>query len=280
MRDLVVISTSPGRENWVKEILSSISGPVIVVSNFGYELGKIRWVHENTNCDRFLFLQDSVVIRDESLFEQVFRSPGSSCIMDVPSCLGSYMGVYERKVLSRIEIPKIDTKEESIFHEIDWTKKYIAQCESFSHPVTIEHKEVETVRKFGRENLLYINQYYEKWKGDWGVPVLNFEPLANSIDLERINLQMLEKSRQIQNLTKMNLKLKDDLMSIETISHSENVYLRNIMAQIDSLLMRNSKLQESLSSKTRELTGIKESTIWKVFSPYRKILAKIKGGRI
>jgi hypothetical protein len=280
MKDLVVISTSPGRENWVHEILSSISRPVIVVSDFGYELGKIKWVYENTNCDRFLFLQDSLVIRDETLFDQIFEVSGSSCIMDVPACMGSYMGVYERSVLSKIKIPDISTKKESIFYEVEWTKKYIASCESFSHPLIVAHKEIETVRKFGRENLLYVNQYYEKWKGDWGVRVNNFEPYANPVELQRINLQMLEKSRELQRLTEQNLKLRSDKKSVEVKWSAEDNILNNILEQINVLQYQNMKLLGELNSKTWELFALKESTIWKIFGPYRKFLASIKGENV
>ena len=258
MKDLVIISTSPGRENWVKEMLCSISRPVIVVSDFGYELGKIKWVFENTNCDRFLFLQDSLVIRDEALFDQVFEAKGSSCIMDIPACLGSYMGVYERSVLSKIDIPVIYTKEESIFFEIEWTQRYIKLCENFSHPISIVHKELETVRKFGRENLLYVNQYYEKWKGDWGVPVSNHEAIVNPIGLERVNLQMLEKARVIQSMI------------------IENETLKRSTESLDLLKEDVATLTNELRAKNAEIFALTESTIWKLFRPYRKILEKIR----
>jgi hypothetical protein len=265
MKDIVVISTSPGRENWVKEMLCSISRPVVVVSDFGYELGKIKWVFENTNCDRFLFLQDSLVIRDESLFEQVFEAKGSSCIMDTPSCLGSYMGVYERSVLSKIDIPVIHTKEDSIYFEIEWTQRYIELCESFSHPISIVHKELETVRKFGRENLLYVNQYYEKWKGDWGVPVSNYEVIVNPVGLERVNLQMLEKSRSIQSLTKENELLKRTI-ELDN-SHKEEIATLN-----HSHKEEIATLKDELSAKDFKILALTESTIWKLFRPYRKVL--------
>lgn len=257
MKDLVVIATSPGRENWVQEILSSISRPVVVVSDFGYELGKIKWVFENTNCDRFLFLQDSLVIRDESLFDEVFESQGSSCIMDTPACLGSYMGVYERSVLSKIEIPVIHTKEESIYYEIEWTQKYIEVCENFSHPIPIVHKELETVRKFGRENLLYVNQYYEKWKGDWGIPVSNHETIVNPVALQRVNLQMLEKSRVIQGLT------------------SENEHLKRASELVNLLEVGIASLNNELATKNAEIIALKGSTVWKLFRPYRRFLEVI-----
>lgn len=276
MKDIVVISTSPGREDWVKEILGSITRPVVVISDFGYELGKIKWVFENTNCDRFLFLQDSLVVRDESLFDLVFESPGSSCIMDVPSCFGSYMGVYERTVLSKIEIPMITTKEESIFHEIDWTRRYVALCEKFSHPVNVVHKEIETVRKFGRENLLYVNQFYEKWKGDWGVPVKDYESISNPVELERVNLQMLEKSRLIQDLTNKILQLTTNSAGSNELQPPESNFLREATEKIDLANAEIASLRSDLKSNAAELLAIRESTIWKLFGPYRWILDSIR----
>jgi hypothetical protein len=82
--------------------------------------------------------------------------------------LGSYLGIYERKILDRIEIPECKTKEQSILYEIEWTTKYREACDSFHHPDPgIEHNIVETVFKHGRENLFYLNYIYEKWKGTW-----------------------------------------------------------------------------------------------------------------
>ena len=161
MKEAVVISTSPGRAHWVKDCFDSISVPSIVVSGGGFELGKIKWVYENTNIDRFIFLQDSIVIRNNDLLMSVFDTNGSSCLMCDPDHMGSYMGLYERKTLDKIEIPNISSKAEAILNEIEWTKKYIAACDEFSHPVTIEHKQLHGVIKHNRENLLYVNDLYE-----------------------------------------------------------------------------------------------------------------------
>ena len=279
MKDIVVISTSPGRENWVKEILESITRPVLVVSEFGYELGKIKWIFENTNCDRFLFLQDSLVIRDESLFDQVFEAHGSSCIMDVPSCLGSYMGVYEREVLSRIEIPVITTKSESIRFETEWTQEYIRACDSFSHPLAIVHKELETVRKFGRENLLYINQYYEKWKGDWGVYVPSHEPLIDPVSMERVNLQMLEKSRTIQSLTQDNLRLNSEINCMRDSSLIRETAEKQDLEILKLLEQKLDQLKHDIELKNFEVKEMRESTSRKLFEPYRIFIEFLKSKR-
>lgn len=168
MKTAIVIATSPGREAWVKDCLEPLRSDVIVVSTGGYELGKIKWVYENTNLDKFIFLQDSVVVRNEEALLDMLAYNGSVCLMDVPQCFGSYLGIYERKVLDRIEIPDIPTKDESIIHEIRWTQQYKAACDHLYHPnPAIEHHIVQTVMKHGRENLFYLNRFYEKWKGTW-----------------------------------------------------------------------------------------------------------------
>ncbi len=274
MKDIVVIATSPGREQYLEELLSSVSRPVIVVSDFGFELGKIKWIYENTNCDRFLFLQDSIVIRDESLFDQVFENKGSACIMDVPKCLGSYMGVYERSVLSKIEIPRIQTKEESIRYEIEWTQKYIAECDNFGHPVLIQQKELESVRRFGRENFLYVNQYYEKWKGDWGVTVEGFETQQIDIQSKRINLQMLEKSRLIQNLVKENNFLEKTIASWHE-GPPEGFIELNKNEKL-SLLREIFSLGEKLKQAEMNCANLENSTIWKATKPYRKFRSLLR----
>ena len=168
MKNEIVISTSPGRSEWVKHCLESINVPCLVVSGYGYELGKIKWVYENTNIDKFIFLQDSVVIRNNELLMSLFESEGSACLMCDPSHMGSYLGLYERKILDRIDIPIISKKSESISNEIEWTKRYIEACDHFSHPVDLKHETIFTVMRNGRENMLYVNDLYEKWKGDWG----------------------------------------------------------------------------------------------------------------
>ena len=207
-RELVVISTSPGREVWVQEILSSINRPCVVVSDFGYELGKIRWVLENTTAERFVFLQDSVVVRDESFIDLLFEAKGSSCLMCTPKCLGAYLGLYERKVLEITGVPFCNSKEDSIRFETEWTAKYIENCSEFNHPLPILQKKFHTLRKFGRENLVYVNDYYEKWYGNWGESVEGYDEISEGSSLELTKLQLIEKSRRVMDLLKENEKIK------------------------------------------------------------------------
>jgi len=168
VKDGIIVGTAPGRERWLNDFMESIKLPCIVLTVDGYELGKIKWAYENTNLDRFIFLQDSIVIRNNELLSSIFNVPGSACLMCDPDHYGSYLGLYERSVLDKVGIPVANTKSDAIKYEWEWTKKYAAACSNFDHPLNLNHQIVYTVYKHGRDNMLYVNDLYEKWKGDWG----------------------------------------------------------------------------------------------------------------
>ena len=166
---MIVVATTPGREHWLKQCLESIKQPVLVLSDFGFELGKIHTIFYKTKIDRFLLLQDSVVIKNQNIFD-LLNDEGSIALTNDPVPFGMYMGVYEREVLEKIHIPLPKTKQEAIRYELEWTKIY---C---NHALTLriafpelcdknaKHKKVV----FGRENLVLENDYLIKYKGNWG----------------------------------------------------------------------------------------------------------------
>ena len=170
MKQVIVVPTSPGREHWAKQCSESLKDtPHIVVSEYGYEIGKIRWMMENTNFDRWLMLQDSVVVKDLSLFDLAFSHPNSVALSNCPVKFGMYLGIYTRKTLSKVEIPIAHDKEDAIRYEVEWSKKY---CESEKNIPTLfedfsDGNSKRTVNIFGRENLVLENEYLIKYKGTW-----------------------------------------------------------------------------------------------------------------
>jgi hypothetical protein len=208
-KDLIVVLTTPGRENWVKEVLSSITRPCVVVSDFGFELGKLNWVLENTTADRFLILQDSVVIRDEKFFDLIFAVDGSACFIEGDHCYNGFMGLYERTVLSDLIIPRVSDKSQSVKYEVEWTQEYIAACGQVDHPIPISQKKFETVRKFGRENLVLLTPYFEKWYGTWAIESKEEEESRVSL----LSQTELEKSRLIMRLIRENQSLRKTFLN-------------------------------------------------------------------
>ena len=166
-----VIATAPGREQWLTQCLKSLEGrDVFVVSlEHGFELGKIEWIYRNTVLERFLFLQDSVEVLSKGFWGRLDEFPGSVALLGDPSVYGSYMGVYERKVLDKlVGWPLVDSKMGSIANEIMWTRDYADKAGGV--PVLfpdLTDADGHMAEKFGRMNLVLENQYFRKWKGTW-----------------------------------------------------------------------------------------------------------------
>lgn len=166
---LTVIGSSPDRAEWAAECSASIRREHIVVSNFGYELGKIRWVMENTNVDRFLFLQDSWVIKSDKFWGLIDQFGGSIALNRDPYFFGCYAGVYERWVVERVGIPWVENKQHSILLEIDWHRQYVdvAGEPTVLFPELTDKNAAGVVKRHGRDNLLLENEFVQKWKGTW-----------------------------------------------------------------------------------------------------------------
>lgn len=166
----IVVCTTPGREMWLSDCLTSINREVIVISDFTFELGKIDWMSKNTGFDRFLILQDSVVIKDDSFFDLLFSVDGSVSLNQDPSWYGCYMGIYERSALLSVGVPLPKTKQESIRYEYEWTPQYVEACDSVTvmFPDFKDQNASGKCLRHGRENLILENDYLIKYKGDWG----------------------------------------------------------------------------------------------------------------
>lgn len=167
---MIVVASTPGRQDWLRQCLASISEPVLVLSDFSFELGKINWIYNNTNIERFMFLQDSVIIKKQSIFELLYQDKGSIALTNDPGMYGMYMGVYEREVLSKIDIPIPQSKAEAINYELTWTEAYCKAARNvrvaFNDLTDSKAKRKEVV--FGRENLVLENDFLIKYKGNWG----------------------------------------------------------------------------------------------------------------
>lgn len=171
---MIVVATTPGREKWLEQCLSSIEHPVLVLSDFTFELGKINWLFNETKIERFMFLQDSVVIKNQALFDLLFKDKGSIALTNDPTMYGMYLGVYERHILEKIEIPIPKSKAESIAYELSWTESYCKAARNVRLAFTdfSDNKSRGKAVLFGRENLILENDFLIKYKGNWGQSIV------------------------------------------------------------------------------------------------------------
>ena len=162
------MGSSFGREAWLADASASIEHEHIAVVNFGFELGKIAWVLENTTADRFLFLQDSFVIKDQSFFTLLEAFDGSVALFNDPVPYGCFAGVYERSVLERVNVPVVVSKRDSVRLEVEWCRAYVEAAGG----VPVLFPEIcdglgYVVERHGRDNLVLENSFVTKFKGTW-----------------------------------------------------------------------------------------------------------------
>ena len=168
--DIVVVASTPGREDWLRDCLSSIHREVIVLRQAGtWELGKIKWLYENTMFERFLFLHDSVIIKNQLFFDKMFEHSGSVSVTNDPEVFGMYMGIYTREHLSKVELYSPVTQRDSIEAERNWTRKYAEAVGDVTvvFPELCDKNNTGFVEHHGRLNMVLENEYIKKYKGTW-----------------------------------------------------------------------------------------------------------------
>lgn len=168
---MIVIGTSEGRELWWRDCLASMPDdiPVLLVSQYAYELGKIRWVLEHTNIQRFWLLQDSVVIHDATFLRDALQSDHAVSLCQHPDLFGMFMGVYDRHILNQVGVPTVIGKEHSIQLERTWTRHYAQACQHVQVMFSDfnDTNAIGEVERYGRNNLVLSNDHLTKYKGTW-----------------------------------------------------------------------------------------------------------------
>jgi hypothetical protein len=180
--DLIVVSSSDGREDWALECSRSINREHVIYvapKEGGYELGTLRWCLRHTTADRFIFLQDSTVITSRVVFDLITNVRGSICLNHARgehySC---FLGVYERVVLESMDVPFTLTKREAVIAETDWTAEYVKQAGGVSCMGAVVRGDIDDppVWHHGRKNMAYDTQFLRKWQGQWGQTPLDELP--------------------------------------------------------------------------------------------------------
>jgi hypothetical protein len=164
--DLIVVGTADGRDDWAREASASIGREHIIHNAQGeFELGVIRWCLETQEFDRLIFLQDSVFITDQTIFDRIALTPGSICLNHAGHMhLSCHLGVYERPILEAIGVPRVTNKHDSIYlGEWGWTLGYIAAAGGIT---CFDEKQEWSgpVWRNGRNNAVHDTGYMLKYR--------------------------------------------------------------------------------------------------------------------
>lgn len=159
----IVISASEYSRLFYEDLMKSIKTdyPIYICweglgrPEGSFELGAIKKGSEIFN--EFIFLHDTVVIKDNSIFDKLFEKDGHVFLTDRGY---HYFGKYISSDLP--EIPEVKDKEEAIKYELTW----------FTKPYTVFEYQLPYntdifIEKHGRKNMVCENDYLIKYKGTY-----------------------------------------------------------------------------------------------------------------
>jgi hypothetical protein len=132
-----------------------------------WECGAIYSVLQNTDYDEFIFLQDTQVIKDPTIFDLMFSFKDQSVIFGYR--WGCYLAKYRREILSQIvKFPITRTKMDSMYWEVMLPRQYSMlerKIPELFYYWRDDNPKNWVEEKFGRSNLVLDNPYILKYKG-------------------------------------------------------------------------------------------------------------------
>jgi len=172
-KQAVVIGTRPDRKEQLRNCLNSFTTPydILIADCDGYEVGKLKWVLEKTDIDEFVFLQDTVEVKDPRFINICFALPQSVSICNYPSIFGCYLGKYKRSVLEKMNLPDVKDKLGAVEYEMKIGQDY----SKFETPFVLfdDLNNVDNfVEKWGKKVMKIENDYLIKYKSIWNRSML------------------------------------------------------------------------------------------------------------
>lgn len=159
----IVISASEYSRPFYEDLMKSIKTdyPIYICweglgrPGGSYEIGAIKAGTEK--FDEFVYLHDTVLIKDNSLFDKLFEIEGHVLLTQGGF---HYFGKYVSNDLP--ELPEVKNKEDAVHWELNWFKRLHTVFYN-QLPVISETFEY----KYGRINMVIENDFIRKFKARW-----------------------------------------------------------------------------------------------------------------
>jgi hypothetical protein len=180
----IVIVTSEATKDFLDESIYSClqtKYPILVVSNLnyspeikydevklivndwnGYELGGIERGMEE--FDEFILLHDTVIIKDQKLFDLCFEFDGSVGL--TKDLAYSYCGKFRTEILQQMSLPRVYSYQEAVDQERPFGVKYLEIEKKYMEiePLGAGDHSIPLVERHGRQGIILSNNYLEKHK--------------------------------------------------------------------------------------------------------------------
>lgn len=172
----IIITTCDKTSPFLNDLLQSLQGckyPIIIIkyteNDSQWETGGIYL--GSTIFDEFVYLHDTVFIKDLSLFDMMFKEHQNKSV-SLLKRYNSYLGKYRLEILMKSEMPVVTSKQEAIKQEYIFNNRYIEleqgnYIELFPELDGWETEHTNFKFKHGRNNVVYENDFFIKYKGTW-----------------------------------------------------------------------------------------------------------------
>lgn len=170
MKRGIVITTHKSTEPFLIDLLISLKEckyPIVITYNTdednqyerrGIELGRDLF-------DEFIYLHDTVLIKDQSIFDKLFAYQGMISI--APNFL-MYLGKYSSQALTKVNIPQVWDKKGAIAMEFWLRTVFPVPC---FDPTFVDGNHTWE-DKHGRRNMKIENDYLIKYKATYDMSMV------------------------------------------------------------------------------------------------------------
>lgn len=135
----------------------------------------VKKVWETTNYKELFFMNESMICKDNTIWDKVFHDYGGKSVMMSERYL-MFFGKFRREMVNKLVFPEVHDKLEDVFlGEGQWCRQYYelgdhVEIEPLKDPDT--SKESNFVIRNGRRNLIVESAYFKKWKQSYDMTTL------------------------------------------------------------------------------------------------------------
>lgn len=179
MKQAIVISHPKNSSlDWITQLLISIrtSYPIMITNHEGWQIDGIRLAWEATDYDEIFFLNDTMVVKDNSIWDIAFKHFAGKSVTCAEK-FQMYLAKYRREIVEQIPFPRVTNRRDDVIHGEDiWNHKYMEKDPDYISldPMTDVNPDIESnfEFKYGRKNMVIENRYFKKWKSQWNISMI------------------------------------------------------------------------------------------------------------
>jgi hypothetical protein len=172
VKQAIVILHARGENKWLQPLLDSIQTHYpIIVTNHDPEIwcmGAIKQVFENTNFDEILILNESMIVKNNLIWELCFSdNKGKPCMLAENYLM--FLGKFNRNIPP---IPTVKNKREDVLlGEGSWCIEYKDLNPDYVAIQPLKDTQVFT-EIHGQKRMVLENDYFIKYKGTWDITMI------------------------------------------------------------------------------------------------------------